>query len=73
MTRVLVVDDEPQIRRALRAGLERNGYLVLVAAGGEEALDQAALHPSQHGIEPDPARPRYIHTEPRIGYRFRSS
>jgi two-component system KDP operon response regulator KdpE len=24
-------------------------------------------------IEPDPARPRFIHTEPRIGYRFRCS
>lgn len=47
MTRILVVDDEPQIRRALRAGLEQNGYHVLVAAGGEEALDQAALHPPE--------------------------
>ena len=24
-------------------------------------------------FEPDPARPRYIQTEPRIGYRFRAS
>ena len=23
-------------------------------------------------IEPDPARPRYLHTEPRVGYRFRA-
>ncbi|MBI3911235.1 MAG: response regulator transcription factor [Armatimonadetes bacterium] len=45
MTRVLVIDDEPQIRRALRAGLERNGYAVTVAASGEEGLDEAALHP----------------------------
>ena len=22
-------------------------------------------------IEPEPARPRFLHTEPRIGYRFR--
>jgi two-component system KDP operon response regulator KdpE len=43
--RVLVIDDEPQIRRALRAGLERNGYAVLLAANGEEGLDQAALNP----------------------------
>lgn len=43
--RALVVDDEPQIRRALRAGLEQNGYHVTLAANGEEALDQAALHP----------------------------
>lgn len=45
MIRVLVVDDEPQIRRALRVGLEQNGYQVQVAAGGNEALDLAALHP----------------------------
>ena len=41
--RVLVIDDEPQIRRALKAGLERNGYNVFVAASGEEGLDLAAL------------------------------
>jgi two-component system KDP operon response regulator KdpE len=42
--KVLVIDDEPQIRRALRAGLEPDGYTVLLAASGEEGLDQAALH-----------------------------
>lgn len=42
--KVLVVDDEPQIRRALRAGLEQNGYQVLLAANGAEGLDAAALH-----------------------------
>lgn len=41
--KVLVIDDEPQIRRALRAGLEHNGYEVLLAANGEEGLDLAAL------------------------------
>lgn len=41
--KVLVIDDEPQIRRALRAGLEHNGYEVLMAANGEEGLDLAAL------------------------------
>jgi two-component system KDP operon response regulator KdpE len=40
--RVLVVDDEPQIRRALRVGLVSQGYEVLLAASGEEALDLAA-------------------------------
>ena len=43
--RALIVDDEPQIRRALRAGLEQNGYQVTLATNGEEGLDQAALHP----------------------------
>ncbi len=41
--KVLVIDDEPQIRRALRAGLEHNGYEVMLAANGEEGLDLAAL------------------------------
>jgi two-component system, OmpR family, KDP operon response regulator KdpE len=40
--KVLVIDDDPQIRRALRAGLERNGYSVTLAASGEEGLDAAA-------------------------------
>src|SRR3984893_628366 len=42
--KVLVIDDEPQIRRALRAGLERSNYEVLLAGSGEEGLDLAALH-----------------------------
>jgi two-component system KDP operon response regulator KdpE len=43
--RVLVVDDEPQILRALRAALKGHGYDVQTAADGEEALDLLALHP----------------------------
>ncbi len=43
--KVLVIDDEPQIRRALRAGLERSGHTVRLATHGEEGLDEAALHP----------------------------
>lgn len=42
--KVLVIDDEPQIRRALRAGLERSNCDVLLAASGEEGLDMAAAH-----------------------------
>ncbi len=37
-TRILVVDDEPQIRRFLRVGLEGHGYAVLEAATAESAL-----------------------------------
>lgn len=40
--KALVIDDEPQIRRALRLGLERNGYTVRQAENGEEGLDLAA-------------------------------
>ncbi len=38
MTKVLVVDDEPQIRRALRTSLEAHGYEVETAGTGEEAV-----------------------------------
>jgi two-component system KDP operon response regulator KdpE len=40
--KILIVDDEPQILRALRAGLLAHGYEVVSAADGEEALDKAA-------------------------------
>jgi two-component system, OmpR family, KDP operon response regulator KdpE len=40
--RVLVVDDEPQIRRALRLVLRANGYMVTEVAAGEAALDAVA-------------------------------
>ena len=43
--RVLVVDDEPQILRAVRAALKGHGYDVRTATDGEDALDQIALHP----------------------------
>ena len=45
MTRVLVVDDEPQILRALRINLRVREYQVDVAATGTEALETAARHP----------------------------
>jgi two-component system, OmpR family, KDP operon response regulator KdpE len=41
--RVLVVDDEPQIRRALRVALRANGYDVTEAENGNEAIDTAAV------------------------------
>jgi two-component system, OmpR family, KDP operon response regulator KdpE len=41
--RVLVIDDEPQIRRALRADLERNGFTVQSAGSGDEGLDMASI------------------------------
>ena len=42
MTRILVVDDEPQIRKALGVNLRARGYEVDLAATGEEALMLAA-------------------------------
>ena len=45
MTRVLVVDDEPQILRALRINLRVRQYDVYTAATGAQALEVAAAHP----------------------------
>ena len=46
-TRILVVDDEPQILRALETTLRGAGYEVETAATGEDALVQAALRPPE--------------------------
>ena len=43
--RILVVDDEPQILRALKTNLTAAGYVVETAATGEEALALAAMKP----------------------------
>lgn len=45
MTHVLVVDDEPQILRALRINLSVRGYEVSTASTGAEALNAAAARP----------------------------
>ncbi|OZV83893.1 DNA-binding response regulator [Micromonospora echinospora] len=45
MTRILVVDDEPQILRALRINLRARGYDVAVADTGATALKLAASQP----------------------------
>ena len=42
MTRILIVDDEPQILRALSASLKANGFEIETSADGLSALDRAA-------------------------------
>ncbi len=60
--RILVCDDDPQIRRALSLILRDAGYEALIASTGEEALDRAAVEaphlaivdlllPDRHGID----------------------
>jgi two-component system KDP operon response regulator KdpE len=60
--RILVCDDDPQIRRALSLILRDAGYEVLIASSADEALDRAAvagphlaivdlLLPDRHGME----------------------
>ncbi len=44
LPRILVVDDEPQIRRALATNLRARGYVVDLAEDGEQALQMAADH-----------------------------
>ena len=48
--RVLVVDDERQILRALKVILREAGYDVIEAAAMEEALDRAAVRPPDAAI-----------------------
>ena len=43
MTKVLVVDDDPSLLKALRIGLTARGDDVLVAHSGAEAINQVAL------------------------------
>src|ERR1700728_5486150 len=47
MTRVLVVDDDPQLLRALRINLSVRGYEVITAPTGSRAPALAAEHPPQ--------------------------
>ena len=47
---MLVVDDEPQILRALRVVLRDAGFEAVPASTAQEALDLAALHPPDAAI-----------------------
>src|ERR1019366_5556952 len=38
--KILIVDDEPQLRRVMRSALTKEGYIVADARSGEEALDK---------------------------------
>jgi two-component system KDP operon response regulator KdpE len=61
-TTILAVDDEPQIRRVLRATLSSNGYEVIEAQSGQEAIEMVVTErpelilldvnmPSMNGLE----------------------
>lgn len=45
MTRILIIDDEPQIQRLLRLVLEAEGYHVETVGTGQEGLVEAASRP----------------------------
>jgi two-component system response regulator MprA len=57
MARVLVVDDEPAVRRALERALKLEDYEVELAADGQEALDSLAAAPAD-AVVLDIAMPR---------------
>jgi two-component system response regulator MprA len=57
MSRVLVVDDEPAVRRALERALRLDDYEVELAADGQEALDSLAASPAD-AVVLDIAMPR---------------
>jgi two-component system, OmpR family, KDP operon response regulator KdpE len=48
--RVLVVDDEPQIVRALKVVLRESGFEAVAAETASQALDVAAVHPPDAAI-----------------------
>src|SRR5271165_681361 len=43
MAKILVIDDDPSLGRALRIGLSARGYEVVVARSGGEGIAQASL------------------------------
>jgi two-component system, OmpR family, KDP operon response regulator KdpE len=43
MARVLVIDDDPSLLRAMRVGLEADGHEVTTAVNGERGISQTAL------------------------------
>lgn len=44
---ILIIDDEPQIRKLLEINLESNGYKVWQAESGKEGVIMAANHPPE--------------------------
>ena len=67
-TRILVVDDELSMIKFLRASLEANGFEVLAAIDGREALQEYDQKQAAQAIHGGIAPPR-----PRRGHRKRQS
>ncbi|GLZ38883.1 ATP-binding protein [Actinokineospora sp. NBRC 105648] len=61
---VLVVEDEAALREVTRRIFTRNGYTVITAANGPEALDIAARHPGEiHLLVTDVVMPHLLGKE----------
>ena len=52
MVKILIVDDEEDIVSLLKICFEAQGYLVLTAYNGNEALEKLNQHPLTNGIYP---------------------
>jgi DNA-binding response OmpR family regulator len=70
MTRILVVDDEPQIVRALRINLKARHVWGPQYLSESNYLRQYMAR-LRRKLEFDPTHPRHLLTEPGMGYRFR--
>ncbi|MGK7932406.1 MAG: PP2C family protein-serine/threonine phosphatase [Microcystaceae cyanobacterium] len=44
MTEILIIDDDPTVRRLLERSLTRSGYQVYVATTGQEGLEKVQIH-----------------------------
>ena len=53
--KVLVIDDEPPIRKLLRMGLSTQGYEILEASNGKIALELLAQNPGADHSRSRPA------------------
>src|ERR1039458_2522718 len=61
---VLVVEDEPALREVTKRIFTRNGYQVITAANGPEALDIARDHPGEiHLLVTDVVMPHMLGKE----------
>jgi iron(III) transport system substrate-binding protein len=49
--RILVIEDEPKVARALKTGLERAGYQIALAATGEDPGEGAPKHWSRRTLD----------------------
>jgi PAS domain S-box-containing protein len=54
---ILVVDDEPALRKLAQEVLEQRGYHVLLAENGQQAITMLAAHPEVHAVVLDLAMP----------------
>lgn len=48
--RIIVVEDEPRLARALRRGLQKHGFAVDLKSDGKEALDHILIHFSVYDL-----------------------